>query len=404
MSNGGPMMVQSPLPMPSTPSAPGAAISTNPDAIVSSTLAGASAALGDLYSTPSRTSRKRKATSEDETMTDRGNSPSPSPSRTPIITPAKRIKMALTAHLLRTGMKEQAAAALAAQNSGVALPTTSAPSSLATSAEPSDPSSQAAAQHNRKEQEVLPLKRILETLEKDDLLQIITTLVADHPGLEGPVAALLPRPTLTSASSHIQQTAKRLDASFPYSRFGQDRSDYAFNRVRPHLLELIELVSLYLTYFTEPSSYPPAEAHEYPSTAFGFLKIASKAAANLPTWQTDTHNLETKIGLYNLISQAWRVAIAEVSRRMREEGRMYGAVLVGEWYRDLLTDSNSFKEGPSPFGEALDDFQRNLGWIIGVGPTPPTPASANSTFSFFPMMSGHGGAMMSPHAMYQPRP
>jgi hypothetical protein len=322
-------------------------------------------------------------------MADRGTSPSPSPTRTPLMTPAKRLKMALTTHLLRSGVKEQTSSS----NPNISLGIDSSHLTSAVSAEPDSLLPLSHIDQQSRKEAVLPLSRILETLEKDDLLNIITTLVAEHPGLEGPVAALLPRPTLTSATSHIQQAQKRLDASFPYSRFGQDRSDYAFNRVKPHLSELIELVSLYLTYFTEPSSCPPDQAHEYPSLAFGFLKIASKAAAALPTWQSEEHNIEAKGSLYSLISSAWRVAINEISRRVRDEGRMYGAVLVGEWYRDLLTESNNLK-GSHGFMEALEDFNRALGWIIGVGGSSVGPASASASFTFFPMMSGHGGSMV----------
>jgi hypothetical protein len=351
----------------------------------------------DLLYTPTKPNRKRKLSADDDEMMSLNSSPSNSPSRAAslnIMTPSKRIKMALTAHLLRSGMKQQQA--ISANNVGT-QPSSTLQSSPQKQQQqlPSSSQIQEQQQEIRKEQ-VLPLKRILETLEKDDLLTIITTLVADNPGLEGPVAALLPRPTLSSASSHIQQCQKRLDASFPYSRFGQDRSDYAFNRVRPHLNELTELISLYLTYFTEPSSYPPDQAHEYPSVAFGFLKLAGKFCGTLPTWQTEEHTLETKSNLYSLISGAWKIAIAEISRRMRDEGRMYGASLVGEWYRDLLTESNGL-QGSSGFVEALQEFHANLGWVIGIGPAPTQTSSVSGSgagYTFFPMMTGHGGMLM----------
>ncbi|KAJ1549209.1 Tethering factor for nuclear proteasome sts1, partial [Cladochytrium tenue] len=103
---------------------------------------------------------------------------------------------------------------------------------------------------------VLPLTRILETLQKEDLLNIIEGLVAQRPGLDADVAALIPRPSVSSAVAHLQLANMKLDAAYPFSRAaaGQDRSsEYAYNRVRTHLAALLELVGVYLTYFTQPA-------------------------------------------------------------------------------------------------------------------------------------------------------
>ncbi|KAI9309717.1 hypothetical protein DFJ73DRAFT_890570, partial [Zopfochytrium polystomum] len=181
---------------------------------------------------------------------------------------------------------------------------------------------------------VLPLNRILETLQKEDLLNIINGLVSQHPGLDAQVASLIPRPTVSSATAHLEQAQKRLESAYPYSRAsgGQDRSsDYAFNRVRSHLTAVKELLNVYLTYFTQTAPIAAGTGsrgasgtdNEYPPTAFGFLKVAGRVVAGLTRWSNDAHHAQTRRLGWGWVANGWTVAVAEVARRVRHEGRMF---------------------------------------------------------------------------------
>ncbi|KAI8853743.1 Cut8 six-helix bundle-domain-containing protein [Chytridium lagenaria] len=233
-----------------------------------------------------------------------------------------------------------------------------------------------------------PVARLLETLSKDDLLSMLVSLMSQHPSLENSVASLLPRPTLSSATLHLQQLFKALEAAFPYSRWGPDRSDYAFNRVRSNLHDLLEAFSHYLTHFTEPSMYPDAITHEYPANAFAFLRLCSQMAATLPVWSSDHHNSICRDLAYTRISKAWKIAVQEIQRRIRDEGRMFPATLIAEWARDLTAESQNLK-GAFGFADALQDFTSRLGWAIGLNAGPAYAEASSSQFSFFPMMTGH---------------
>ncbi|KAJ3111766.1 Tethering factor for nuclear proteasome sts1 [Phlyctochytrium bullatum] len=279
--------------------------------------------------------RKRKVTDEDVTM---GQTTDPSDQQLPFnrwATPSKRIKT-------------------------FNLDTSSPPPSAAIITSSADPSSPF---HNQIAS--LPLVRLLETMSKEELTSMILSLVAQHPTLESSVANLLPRPTLASASAHLQQLLNKLQAAFPYSRWGPDRSDYAFNRTRSHLSDCLEAFQHYLLYFTNPAMYTDALAHEYPSHAFSFLRYGATFAAALPVWSSEHHNALCRDLAYQKLAKGWRVAVNEIARRIRDENRMFPASLLAEWARDLTAESTNLK-GAFGFGAALQEFTQKLGWAIGL--------------------------------------
>ncbi|KAJ3316320.1 Tethering factor for nuclear proteasome sts1 [Blyttiomyces sp. JEL0837] len=338
------------------------------------------------WSSPNK-SRKRKSSVDDEmecsASSSSANSPVPT-HRHIMATPSKRLRLIWTVEETTTNpLSPSSAPAHPSTTTNPSSPakrhagsptntsTTTTGDSLITTTTTTTTTSANTTTTTTSKEIVLPLNRILETLNKQELLNIITSLVDQHPGLESPVAALLPRPTLSSASEHLKQCQKRLESSYPYSKeYGQDnRSDYAHNRVRGHLAELREILSLYLTYFTEPASYPSDQVHEYPTGAFGFLVIAFKTALAMPVWNSHEHNESSRYEVLRWVAKGWRVAIAEIRRRVSEEGRMYGASLVGEWARDLAGMVNEVKGGFG-FAEVMEEFRIYLGWMIGIGPFP----------------------------------
>ncbi|KAJ3299252.1 Tethering factor for nuclear proteasome sts1 [Borealophlyctis nickersoniae] len=214
----------------------------------------------------------------------------------------------------------------------------------------------------------IQVSQLLSSLDKDQLISILSSLMANHPSLDQEVAALLPRPTLASATSLLSQAEKRLADAYPYSKWGPDRtSDYAFNRVRPHLADLRTLLLHHLDHFVQPSSYPPQLQHELPVMGFGYLHLATGVAHRMPNWQTQAHTGATKGDVYERLARAWRSTIAEVGRRVKEEGKVFGAAVLGEWARNLHHHSNEVK-GAYGFEEACQEFRKHLGWLIGMYP------------------------------------
>lgn len=115
-------------------------------------------------------------------------------------------------------------------------------------------------QRRKEETEVTRLRPklvgVLQSLEKDQIIDIVTSLLDQKPILTLNFLSLLPKPTLKTVTIQLQTLEKRLQSSFPYTKWGADHSsDYAFNRVKPVLSELLDLAISYLHYFTILENY-----------------------------------------------------------------------------------------------------------------------------------------------------
>ncbi|KXS09171.1 hypothetical protein M427DRAFT_64633 [Gonapodya prolifera JEL478] len=207
----------------------------------------------------------------------------------------------------------------------------------------------------------------LANLEKPDLLNILSQLLRSNPQLTPQISALLPLPTIQSTTSLLATLEKRLSDAFPYSKFGQDRSDYSFNRVRPVLTELKQSILHYLLHFTNPASYPEHIRHEFPATSMSYIHIATTLVHRLPRWDNPERNAEFRTSIYDRLGRALRETVAEISRLVAD-GKVFGAGTVSEWGKTIASHSEQVG-GAHGFGEALYEFKANLGWLINLFPS-----------------------------------
>ncbi|KAI8814654.1 hypothetical protein BJ742DRAFT_865094 [Cladochytrium replicatum] len=215
---------------------------------------------------------------------------------------------------------------------------------------------------------MMNLDKQLATLDKDQVVSMLRTLLSVYPQLQSHASALIPRPTLSTATTHLTRLEKKMWESFPYSKAGvaSDRSEYAYTRVRNSLSDLREALEHYLCMFTEPSQYPEALAHDYPGQSFAYLHWITTLVHRLPRWDSARLNAETIDAMYTMVGGAWRAAISEVGRRFREEGKMFGEGVVGEWYRNLMLHASNVG-GLYGFGSAVGLFQNEFGMLFGRG-------------------------------------
>ena len=240
------------------------------------------------------------------------------------------------------------------------------------------------------------IQDLMQTLDKEQLVSLVVSLVTRHPGIKDAVAALIPRPSLDSVTNALLAAEKRLSEAFPYSKLGPDRSDYAYNRVKPHIEELQAMLTHYMDFFTLPRAFPSHLQHEYPALAFGYLHVATSVVHRLPIWQNEERNSETRSSILERLGRHWCLVVAEVGRRARDEGKVFGSTTVGEWARNLHLHTVELK-GAYGFTEAFIDFRRQLGWIIGLDPVYESPAgSSDNRFLPIDMASGHSPGLFSP--------
>ncbi|KAI8818254.1 Cut8 six-helix bundle-domain-containing protein [Fimicolochytrium jonesii] len=209
-----------------------------------------------------------------------------------------------------------------------------------------------------------PIRKLLSMLPNDQLAGIICSLVERHPQQHSEVLGLIPRPSLTTASSLLERSQKALIDAFPYHKDGPSTTSYSFHRVRPQLEELKEVLLYFLDFFVLPNAYPIEFQHEYPASSFGYLDIATTLVHRLPVWQDPAHDDVARGHLYRRLGQGWRMAVSEVARRTRE-GKIFGATPVAEWAKNLHKHSTEV-QGQYGFNEAFIEFKASLGWAMGM--------------------------------------
>jgi protein Cut8 len=151
----------------------------------------------------------------------------------------------------------------------------------------------------------LALPRLLETLDAESLRSVLQTICERHPQIGAEVVDSAPRPSVAATIDVLSSYQEKLREAFPFG--GNAGSDYAYNRVKQPLLDLIEA----LTDFT-PHYLPPHETQ--PTVSLNYLDNATKVIHDLPEWDSQSHK-HHKDNAYDEISRAWALVISEASKR-----------------------------------------------------------------------------------------
>lgn len=193
----------------------------------------------------------------------------------------------------------------------------------------------------------LALGRLLETLDSDALRSVLRTLCDRHPELGQEVVQAAPQPNAASALQVLNNYESTLQSSFPFG--GNPSSDYAYNRVRSHVIHLLEALNDFTPHFL-----PPNETH--PSTSLEYLDGVTNIIHRLPRWDTPHYNLE-KEAAYEEIAKAWTLVIREASKRG-------GGIQLqhGEWDQKLAKHNQS---SGGKLQEAVNELRASLCWLAG---------------------------------------
>ncbi|EFC40668.1 predicted protein [Naegleria gruberi] len=83
------------------------------------------------------------------------------------------------------------------------------------------------------------LSKKLKSLEKDELIQLITTLPEKFPSkydtLQQDILTICPDADVDGAIQDLEQLRRNVEKAFPRAKYGTNRDDYAFKRVKPTL-------------------------------------------------------------------------------------------------------------------------------------------------------------------------
>ena len=196
----------------------------------------------------------------------------------------------------------------------------------------------------------LSVPRLLETLDTDALRNVLKTLCVQNPSLSHDVVHLSPRPSVSSTLQVLHNYQTTLQNSFPLG--GNSASDYAYNRVRQPLSNLLDALNDFTPHFL-----PPNENQS--STSFGYLDGATNIIHNLPRWDTPQNNIEKQTA-YEEICKAWCSVITEASKRGGGIQLQYGG------WDQKLAEHNEKSGGKLQV--AVNDVKAGLGWLGAQAP------------------------------------
>lgn len=151
----------------------------------------------------------------------------------------------------------------------------------------------------------LALPRLLETLSADQMRQLLTNVCDQHPDLQHEIVTKAPRPSVESTLQVLSKYEDSFQQAFPLGN--RPTSDYAYNRVRQHLSQLVDAVREYTPHFL-----PPQELQDGLSLAY--LDSVTNMIHRLPDWDTYQHQRH-KNEAYDEIAKAWTLVIREAAKK-----------------------------------------------------------------------------------------
>lgn len=191
----------------------------------------------------------------------------------------------------------------------------------------------------------LPVSRLVETLDKLGLENLISTLCHNHPELTSEITNLTPKVTVNTSLDTLKTRLDYVFIGLPYK--GDQQGDYAYLRVKPAVDEFLSALADYTAHFL-----PPNEPQF--SNSLAFLDGATSLLHKLPSWSNPINNY-SKASAYDAISQAWILTLAEASKKSNGLGLAYGG-----WEQKLAHHNESSSNN---LNTALAFIRQELAWL-----------------------------------------
>lgn len=191
----------------------------------------------------------------------------------------------------------------------------------------------------------LSIPRLLETLDAQALRSILNTLCERHPQLGSDVAASAGSPSVQAALDVLAKYEAALRGSFPFG--GSPSSDYAYNRVRQPLTELLDSLSDFTPHFLPPNEIQAA-------TSLSFLDGATDIIHRLPNWHNSANNHHKHLA-YEEMAKAWALVIKEAAKKGAGIQLQYGG-----WDQKLAKHN---EQSGGRMLVAMQELSSSLGWM-----------------------------------------
>jgi protein Cut8 len=172
------------------------------------------------------------------------------------------------------------------------------------------------------EKRPLPLSRILDNLDKQTLINLLSTLLHRHPELTPEINSLIPKLTPQSALTIITKLEDTFHSSFPYG--GDKAGEYAYSRIHTAYNTLLSAIADYTSHFLPPSQISPAEL-------LSFLDSITHLLHRIPLFHNSIHNIARETAFAEVVA-AWEIGI-----RYFLENNGGFAFMLGGWLGRLET-------------------------------------------------------------------
>lgn len=219
----------------------------------------------------------------------------------------------------------------------------------------------------------LPLNRLLETLSFHDMQALLQSICQRHPDIGNEVASTAPRPSVQSTLEVLAKYESAFQAAFPFG--GRSSSDYAYNRVRQNLIELLESLKDFTPHFLPPHEQQPA-------TSLAYLDGATEIIHRLPDWDTFQHNRH-KQDAYEEMAKAWAVVIREAAKKAGGIQLQYGG-----WDQKIAKHNEA---SGGRMQEAINELRGSIGWMAADAQASSTPGPADAMSIRQQLLSGNYG-------------
>ena len=190
------------------------------------------------------------------------------------------------------------------------------------------------------------------TLSADDMRQLLQNVCDQHLELQQEIVTKAPRPSIESTLSVLSKYEDDFREAFPLGN--RPTSDYAYNRVRQHLLQLIEALRDFTPHFL-----PPQETQA--TLSLSYLDAVTNMIHRLPDWDSYQHQRH-KNDAEDEIAKAWALVIREAAKKAGGFHLQFGG-----WDQKLIEHSQ--KSG-GRMEEAVNEMRTALGFV--QGPTGPS--------------------------------
>jgi protein Cut8 len=221
----------------------------------------------------------------------------------------------------------------------------------------------------------LPLPRLLQTLSADELRNLVQNICNERPDIRETIVTKAPRPSVDSTLTVLAKYEQDLRVAFPLGN--RHTSDYAYNRVRQNLLQLIEALRDYTPYYL-----PPQETQT--GLSLTYLDAVTNMIHRLPDWDTYQHQRH-KNEAYDEIGSAWALVI-------REAAKTAGGfrLQLGNWDQKLVEHNN---KSNGRMNEAVSELQSATGYMAANAGAPGAPQQQQQQQQQIPSSMDHRAAI-----------